>query len=85
MKISPKASQVCRRANYQDGIFKRTSLDLLDADHVERQELVQHGDGVDHHLREEVFLLQKKCPIVVKKSQSKQSGTGSVPRGLEVF
>lgn len=33
-----------------------SSLDLLDADHLERQQLVQGHDGVHHHLGEEVLL-----------------------------
>ena len=37
--------------------FKRASLNFLDPDHVEWQELVQHRDGVHHHRRKEVLLV----------------------------
>ena len=38
--------------------LKCTSADFLDSDHVEREELVEHADGIDHHFGEELLLMR---------------------------
>lgn len=40
----------------KDTNLKSSTLDLLDADHLQRQQLVQRHDGVHHHFGEEVLL-----------------------------
>ena len=41
-----------RDAGDEEGLLEGAALHLLDADHVEGHQLVQHGDGVDHDLGE---------------------------------
>jgi hypothetical protein len=44
-------------AGYENGVLQGAALHLLDPDHVEGQEVVQHHDGVHDHLAEELLLL----------------------------
>ena len=41
----------------EDGVLQSAALHLLDADHIEWEEIVEHHDSVDHHLAEEFLLL----------------------------
>ncbi len=44
-------------AGDENGVLQGAALHLLDPDHVEGQEVVQHHDGVHDHLAEELLLL----------------------------
>lgn len=43
--------------------LKTSSLDLLDANHLQRKQLIQRHDSIHHHLGEEVFLTGNKLGV----------------------
>ena len=47
----------------KDTDLKASSLDLLDTNHLQRQQLVQRHDGVHHHFGKEVLLIGNELGV----------------------